>query len=243
MARVGVFSDLAVKHRNPEFFPLDVGGQELMHPIHLQKNIFKGIKPPKRAKRYTDVSRFPLNDLKNFSQFGSAGREKEAEFLAIMNYRKELGSNNVMPHLETAYQARIKADYTPAPMFRPEAGAGGVQAPATLSLGRYMRKEGQDVFSKAVVGSRSFLSARMRATLANIAEPADYPTLMSYIVPSGLPTKISDEEAKSKLQKIYRDDPEQLGIIERAWHASGKQSLLPIPMTAEEETTEEFNEE
>jgi hypothetical protein len=243
MARVGVLSDLAVKHRNPEFFPLDVGGQELMHPIHLQKNIFKGIKVPKRVKRYTDVSRFPLNDLKNFSQFGSAGREKEAEFLAIMNYRKELGSNNVMPHLETAYQARIKADYTPAPMFRPEAGAGGVQAPATLSLGRYYRKEGQDMFSKAVVGSRSFLSARMRATLANIAEPADYPTLMSYIVPSGLPTKISDEEAKSKLQKIYRDDPEQLGIIERAWHASGKQSLLPIPMTAEEETTEEFNEE
>ena len=243
MARVGVLSDLAVKHRNPEFFPLDVGGQELMHPIHLQKNIFKGIKVPKRVKRYTDVSRFPLNDLKNFSQFGSAGREKEAEFLAIMNYRKELGSNNVMPHLETAYQARIKADYTPAPMFRPEAGAGGVQAPATLSLGRYMRKEGQDMFSKAVVGSRSFLSARMRATLANIAEPADYPTLMSYIVPGGLPTKISDEEAKSKLQKIYRDDPEQLGIIERAWHASGKQSLLPIPMTAEEETTEEFNEE
>jgi hypothetical protein len=243
MARVGVLSDLAVKHRNPEFFPLDVGGQELMHPIHLQKNIFKGIKVPKRTKRYTDVSRFPLNDLKNFSQFGSAGREKEAEFLAIMNYRKELGSNNVMPHLETAYQARIKADYTPAPMFRPEAGAGGVQAPATLSLGRYYRKEGQDMFSKAVVGSRSFLSARMRATLANIAEPADYPTLMSYIVPSGLPTKISDEEAKSKLQKIYRDDPEQLGIIERAWHASGKQSLLPIPMTAEEETTEEFNEE
>jgi hypothetical protein len=88
-----------------------------------------------------------------------------------MNYRKELGSNNVMPHLETAYQARIKADYTPAPMFRPEAGAGGVQAPATLSLGRYYRKEGQDMFSKAVVGSRSFLSARMRATLANIAEP------------------------------------------------------------------------
>jgi hypothetical protein len=243
MARVGVLSDLAVKHRNPEFFPLDVGGQELMHPIHLQKNIFKGIKVPKRTKRYTDVSRFPLNDLKNFSQFGSAGREKEAEFLAIMNYRKELGSNNVMPHLETAYQARIKADYTPAPMFRPEAGAGGVQAPATLSLGRYYRKEGQDMFSKAVVGSRSFLSARMRATLANIAEPQDYPTLMSYIVPGGLPTKISDEEAKSKLQKIYRDDPEQLGIIERAWHASGKQGLLPIPMTAEEETTEEFNEE
>ena len=43
-----------------------------------------------------------------------------------MNYRKELGSNNVMPHLETAFQARNNADYTPAPMFRPDEGAGGV---------------------------------------------------------------------------------------------------------------------
>jgi hypothetical protein len=79
MARVGVLSDLAVKHRNPEFFPLDVGGQELMHPIHLQKNIFKGIKPPKRTKRYTDVSRFPLNDLKNFAQFGSQQVERKKQ--------------------------------------------------------------------------------------------------------------------------------------------------------------------
>ena len=156
-----------------------------------------------------------------------------------MNYRKELGSNNVMPHLETAFQARNKADYTPAPMFRPEAGAGGVQAPATLSLGRYARKEGQDAFSQAVVGSRSFLSARMRSTLSNVAEPGDYPTLMSYLVPGGLPTKISDEEAKSKLNEIYRDDPEQLGIIERAWHASGKQHLEPIPMRNEDENYEE----
>ena len=238
MSRTGVLSDLAVKFRYPEYYPLDVGGQELMHPIHLQKNIFKGIKAPKRTKRYTDVSRFPVNDLKNFATFGSAGREKEAQFYAIMNYRKELGSNNVMPHLETAYQARIKADYTPAPMFRPEAGAGGVQAPATLSLGRYYRKEGQDAFSQAVPGSRSFLSARMRATLANIAEPAEYPKLMSYIVPGGLPTKISDEEVKSKLQEIYREDTEALGVIERAWHASGKQGLLPIPMTNEEEIFE-----
>ena len=238
MSRQGVLSDLAVKHRWPEYYPLDVGGQELMHPIHLQKNVFKGIKPPKRTKRFTDVSRFPINDLKNFATFGSAGREKEAEFLAIMNYRKELGSNNYQSHLETAFQARNKANYTPAPMFRPDEGAGGIQAPATLSLGRYMRKQGQDMFSQSVPGSRSFLSARMRATLANIAEPADYPTLMSYLVPGGLPTKISDEEAKSKLNQIYRDDPEQLGIIERAWHASGKQNLLPIPMENEQEQEE-----
>jgi len=242
MSRYGVLSDLAVKQRNPEFFPLDLAGQELMHPIHLQKNVFKGVKIPKRTKRFTDVSRFPVNDLKNFATFGSAGRDKEAQFLAIQNYRKELGSNNVMPHLETAFQARNKADYIPAPMARPDEGAGGVQAPATLSLGRYYRKEGQDAFSQAVIGSRSFLSARMRATLSNIAEPADYPTLMSYLVPGGLPNKISDEEAKSKLNEIYRDNPEQLGIIERAYHASGKQNILPIPMS-NEETTEEIIEE
>ena len=239
MSRQGVLSDLAVKFTYPEMMPLDIGSQELMHPIHLQKNIFKGIKVPKRTKRFTDVSRFPINDLKNFSQFGSAGREKESQFLAIMNYRQELGSNNVMPHLETSFQARNKANYTPAPMFRPDTDAGGVQAAATLSLGRYMRKQGQDAFSQSVVGSRSFLSARMRATLSNIAEPADYPTIMSYLVPGGLPTKISDEEAKSKLNQIYRDDPEQLGIIERAWHASGKQHLEPIPMRNEEQSYEE----
>lgn len=240
--RQGVLSDLAVKFRYPEMFPLSIDAQELMHPIHLQKNIFKGIKPPKRTKRFTDVARFPVNDLKNFATFGSAGREKEAEFYAIMNYRKELGSNNVMPHLETAFIARNKADYTPAPMFRPDTGAGGVQAPATLSLGRFMRKEGQDMFSQSVPGSRSFLSARMRATLSNIAEPADYPTLMSYLVPGGLPNKVSDEEAKSKLNEIYRDDPVALSTIERAWHASGKQNIVPIPMT-NEDTYEPFEEE
>ena len=241
MSRQGVLSDLAVKFRYPEYYPLDVGGQELLHPIHLQKNIFKGIKAPKRTKRFTDVSRFPLNDLKNFAQFGSAGREKEAQFQAIMNYRQELGSNNVMPHLETAFVARNNADYTPAPMFRPEAGAGGVQAPATLSLGRYMRKQGQDAFSQAVVGSRSYLSARSRAFLSNISEPADYPTLMSYLVPGGLPTKISDEEVISKLTDVYRDDHVALSTIERAWHASGKQHLVPIPMNNED--TEEETEE
>jgi hypothetical protein len=90
-----------------------------------------------------------------------------------MNYRKELGSNNVMPHLETAFKERMDAGYKPAPMFVPPENTL-IKTPATLSLGRYLRKEGQDVFSKNVPGSRSILSARMRATLSNIAEPQDY---------------------------------------------------------------------
>ncbi len=64
---------------------------------------------------------------------------------------------------------------------------------------------------------------------------------MSYIVSGGLPNKISDNDAKTKLNKIYRDDPEQLGIIERAYHSAGKQDILPIPVNEEE--TEEENEE
>ena len=211
--KTGVLSDLAVKQRNPEWFPLDLAGQELMHPIHLQKNIFKGIKPPKRTKRYTTVSRFPINDLKNFAQFGSAGREKEAEFLAIQNYRSELGSNNYSPHLETAFQARIKANYTPAPMIRPEEGAGGVQAPATLSLGRLQTDD------------------RIKNTFNLIAAEEDHTFLHK--------ENESHDETISRLNKVYRDDPEQLGIIERAWHASGKQHLEPIPMRNEEEIIEE----
>jgi len=206
--RVGVLSDLAVKQRYVEYFPLDVGGQALMHPIHLQKNIFKGIKPPKKTKRYTDVSRFPINDLKNFATFGSAGRSQEAEFLAIQNYRKELGSNNVMPHLQTAFQSRIKADFTPAPMFRPDSNAGGVQTPATLSLGRLQTDD------------------RIKNTFNLIAEPDDHTFLHR--------ENESHDETISRLNKVYRDDPEALGTIERAWHQTGKQHLLTIPMINEE---------
>ena len=206
--RFGVLSDLAVKQRYPEMTPLDIAGQELMHPIHLQKNVFKGIKPPKRAKRFTDVSRFPINDLKNFSQFGSAGREKEAQFYSIQNYRKELGSNNVMQHLETAFQSRIKADFTPAPLLRPETGAGGVQVPATLSLGRLQTDD------------------RIKNTFNLIAEPDDHTFLHR--------ENESHDETISRLNKVYRDDPEALGTIERAWHETGKQHLLTIPMINEE---------
>lgn len=206
--RTGVLSDMGVKLRHPEFFPLSIDGQELMHPIHLQKNIFKGIKAPKRTKRFTDVSRFPINDLKNFSTFGSAGRSQEAQFYAIMNYRKELGSNNYPGHLETAFQARNTADYTPAPMFRPEAGAGGVQAPATLSLGRLQTDD------------------RIKNTFNLIASEEDHTFLHR--------ENESHDETISRLNKVYRNDPEQLGIIERAWHQTGKQHLLTIPMTVEE---------
>jgi|TARA_R110000782_G_scaffold239548_1_gene325966 hypothetical protein len=208
MSRTGCLSDIAVKFRYPEYTPLSIDAQELMHPIHLQKNVFKGIKVPKRIKRFTDVSRFPVNDLKNFATFGSAGRSQEAQFYSIMAYRKELGSNNVMSNLDTAFQSRNKADYIPPPMFRPETGAGGVQAPATLSLGRLQTDD------------------RIKNTFNLIASEEDHAFLHR--------ENESHDETITRLNKVYRDDPEQLGIIERAWHQTGKQHLESIPMRNED---------
>ena len=200
MSRQGCLSDLAVKQRFPEMTPLDIAGQELLHPIHLQKSIFRGIKVPKKSKRFTDVSRYPINDLKNFAQFGSAGNEKEIQFLSIQNYRKELGSNNYSPHLQTAFHARNRADYIPPPNIRPDEGAGGVQVPATLSLGR---TRSVDI---------------VKDTLNLIAEPKHH-------------NYLTDIE---KLNKVYRDDAEELGIVEEALHTASASHILPIPINLEE---------
>ena len=86
MARQGVLSDTAIKHRYPEWFPVDIASQSLMHPMHLQKNIFKGIKIPRQIKQNTTVARFPITDLKNYAEFGAPQRSQEAQFYSIMNY-------------------------------------------------------------------------------------------------------------------------------------------------------------
>ena len=228
MARVGVLSDLAVKYKNPEFFPLDVGHQGDMHPVHLQKNIFRGIKVPRRTKKHTDVSRYPLNDLKNFAQFGATGRHEESEFYAIQNYRKELGSNNVMPHLESAYRRRVNGDYEPPPEFRPDPNAGGVQVAPTLSLGRIPRGQASNIYSQTIPGSRSFLSARMRATMANLVEPSEIENLSRLVAPETLARRVHDDEVLSRLTEHYRDDPEALSHIERSYQQAGRQDILPM---------------
>jgi len=237
MARVGVLSDLAVKYRNPEFFPLDIGHQGDMHPIHLQKNIFRGIKVPRRTKKYTNVSRYPVNDLKNFAQFGATGRHEEAEFYAIQNYRKELGSNNVMPHLESAYKTRISSAYVPPPEFRPDPNAGGVQAGPTLSLGRLPRAQASNIYSRTIPGSRSFLSTQIRATMANLVDASELEDLSRLVAPETLARRVHDDEVLSRLTEHYRDDNESLSNIERSYIQAGRQNILPL------EPYEPFNEE
>lgn len=244
MARSGVLSDQAIKERNPEFFPLDIGGQEMLHTIVLDKHIFKGIKPSRSAK-FKNVSRFPVNDLANFASISAPQRKQKAQFDAIMNYRKSIGSTNFSENLQTAFERRMDAGYEPKLPKPAEHGAGGVQVAPTLSLGRMYRKEGMDTYSQKVPGSRSFITARMRATLANLAPAEELLNINDMIVPGGFNPRsglIPDQYILNKLQENYRDNPEELNMIERAYHASGKQHLLPIQMTREEEELGDIDE-
>ena len=242
--RTGVLSDQAIKERSPEFFPLDIGNQEFLHPIHMDKHIFKGIKGTKKYR--TTIARFPINDLKNFATFGSPLNRERAEFNAIMNYRKELGSTNFSENLETAFDNRLKQTYQPILPKPAEHGAGGVQTGLTLSLGRFNRKEGQDVYSQVVTGSRNYISARMRGALSNLVPKDELLNLNELFAPSGFNPRhgrLSDSYILNRLQNEYRDDPEQLNLIERAYTAAGRQNLLPIQMTRpEEEQLEDIDE-
>ena len=235
MARNGVLADQAIKERYPEFYPIDIGGQEFLHGINLDKHIFKGIKPS-RTNRSKNISRFPINDLANFATFSAPSRKQKAQFDAIMNYRKSIGSTNFSDNLETAFERRLEANYTPTLPRPAEHGAGGVQVSPTLSLGRYNRKEGQDIYSNVVPGSRSYISARMRATLSNLAPREELLNMNEMFAPGGFNPRsgqLTDDYILNKLNKNYRDNPEELNMIERAYHASGKQQMLPIEMTPE----------
>ena len=245
MARNGVLADQAIKERYPEFFPIDIGGQEFLHGINLDKHIFKGIKPS-RTNRSKNISRFPINDLANFASISAPARKQKAQFDAIMNYRKNIGSSNFSENLETAFSSRMESGYTPTLPKPAHYGAGGVQVAPTLSLGRFNRKEGQDVYSQSVPGSRSYITPRMRATLANLANADELLNINDMLAPGGFNPRggqLTDDYILNKLNKNYRDNPEELNMIERAYHASGKQHILPIEMTPQNSISENMFEE
>ena len=244
MARSGVLADQAIKERYPEMFPIDIGGQEFLHGINLDKHIFKGIKVS-RTPKHKNVSRFPINDLANFASISAPQRKQKAQFDAIMNYRKSIGSTNFSENLETAFAGRLQADYTPTLPRPAEYGAGGVQVAPTLSLGRFNRAEGRDVYSNVVTGSRSYITVRMRATLANLAPKEELLNLNETFAPGGFNPRggqLTDDYILNKLNKNYRDNPDELNMIERAYHASGKQHILPIEMTPESSISENMFE-
>ena len=104
------------------------------------------------------------------------------------------------------------------------------------------RKIGQDLVSQKVPGTRSFLSARLRATIANVVEDeADIPVLVNTLLP-GMPSKMSDEDAINRFSHLYRDVPQQLSVFERAYHNAGRQEIPTIPVERED-IGEEVGEE
>ena len=73
---------------------------------------------------------------------------------------------------------------------------------------------------------KPFLSSQMRRTIKKITEGDDRVNLLNNILPARPQNKIQDEEVLSKLNKLYRDDVEQLQVIEQAYHQAGSEIAL-----------------
>ena len=145
---IGSLSDLAVKATYPEFTPLDLGAQDKLHPIHLQKHKLYGMRHPKSIKRTGTVSRFPINDLKNFATFSDPANKELLAYEAIMNYRQELGSHNIPSgNLEISYRNSVSGNNIVIPPTRIANEKAGVQPPASLTLGK-LQEEGDAVKEK-----------------------------------------------------------------------------------------------
>ncbi len=69
-----------------------------------------------------------------------------------------------------------------------------------------------------------FLSAQMRRTIKKISEGEDRVTLLNDVLPTAV--KLEDGEVLSKLNRMYRDDIEQLEVIEKAYHEAGNEIAL-----------------
>ena len=71
-----------------------------------------------------------------------------------------------------------------------------------------------------------FLSAQMRRTVKKISEGEERVKLLQDIIPTATSKRLEDSEVLSKLNKMYRDDVEQLETIERAYHEAGNEIAL-----------------
>ena len=77
-----------------------------------------------------------------------------------------------------------------------------------------------------LVELKPFLSAQMRRTIKKISEGEERVKLLQDIIPTATSKKLEDSEVLSKLNKMYRDDVEQLEVIERAYHEAGNEIAL-----------------
>jgi hypothetical protein len=243
MPRFGVLSDLAVKAARPEYFPLDLGLTSDSQPANLAHHHLKGVKI-KIKKGITP--RFAMTDLNNFAMFTAPQAKEKAKFNAVMNYRQNLGSSNFDGNLETAYGKRITAGqhvpkYEAPTKQEVELYEMSTQTSSTLQMFGLSKKQGAKIFEKHAAEYSYAFTNRMKSTFANIVEPEEIRTLVSSLFPSGFikNNRYRDYDILENLNRLYRNEPEQIGIVQRAYDASsgvaGKKLFPQMEPVQEEE--------
>lgn len=256
--RFGLLSDLAIKASRPEFFPLDLGMAYDSKPANLVQHPFKGIK---HKIKKMNTSRFPMTDLANFATFTAPQLKEQSKFNAVMNYRKEIGSSNYLDNLETAYKRRMTHGEIKTQTEAPTNEQVQVyensttQTTSSLQMFNFSKNVGSRQFDQFVPEYKKIFSKRIKSTLANIVEPNEIKDLLGQIYPHELKQKrITDHDVLENLNKLYRNDKDELATIQRAFDFSNgltdkkiypqeQQTQTEEQQTEEQEQTEEFNRE
>jgi len=231
MSRDGVLSDVSIKERYPEHFALDIGLQQALFAPTL--NIPKMNKASKRVKHATNYARFPIYDIKNFSQLSTPQNAIQAGFEGILNYRQKIGSFNVPNNLQKGYQEQKEQVYTmrvPEPVKRvPKFEEQLLMTnPATLSIGRMARNEGVYEFNRKFKEQSIYLRPETKALLMNLGNDADVNRIIDNNFPPPLKgKKYHHNDALGILRKAYKDSPLDIEILQRAERASRTQDRLP----------------
>jgi hypothetical protein len=167
----------------------------------------------------------------------------------VQNYRKQLGSSNFDGNLETAYGKRITAG-SHIPKYQAPTNQEvqlyemSTQTSSTLQMFGMSKLEGSSVFDKHAPEYSNAFSKRIKSTFANIVEPEEIRTLVSSLFPSGFikNNRYRDYDILENFNRLYRNEPEQTGIVQRAYDASsglaGKK-LFPELEAGEQEQEQE----
>ena len=94
-----------------------------------------------------------------------------------------------------------------------------------ISVNKNLHEE-RNIVDVDLIELKPFLSAQMRRTIKKISEGEERVKLLEDIIPTATSKKLEDSEVLSKLNKMYRDDIEQLEVIERAYHQAGNEIAL-----------------
>jgi len=221
--RTGVLSDQAIKEHCPEFFPLDLGSSKLRHTHYMAKNPLKGIKVIN--KEHNDFARFPLNDLHNFAQFSVPFRAREAEVMAIIDYRQEICNKHEGESLENAYAKRVDDDFTPnLPTAEKETYADETNLhifsnSSSLQKNSFKPNTAKDAFSQSIGEHASKLyHPQTRTLLGRISHSNEFMKHHNFFHPHGYvkgeTIKPDHGEVLQGLNEMYRDDQESLQLIE-----------------------------